>query len=338
MLRLLLSLLVVLFAGRPMQAQDDIVLYSLSYSPDGDYVAGVGNRVVVWDGETAQIVANIGLYLGSSDSLLLDAVWSPDGDRLAVAGTDRKIRVLDFSDNAQPLGAQLAEFELMTFLGVRSIGWSPDGGLIAIGGDETSPKMEFWDASTYEFIRATPYSVFAYRMAWHPDPQRNLLAVTDGYFDGAQLVNTSENAPRSDTILCGDCAPDAIALPLAWNSDGSLIAIGHTNGQIFVVHAESDTVLTSMQAGPGVYRIAWTNDDQYVLSLSRAGLQVWDSTTGSLLNEPAKIEAGVFALNPVNNQIFVFYNGADVGEIVELSTLIESTPSPPLTLTPTPQK
>lgn len=338
MLRLLLSLLVVLFAGRPTQAQDDIVLYSLSYSPDGDYVAGVGNRVVVWDGETAQIVANIGLYLGSSDSLLLDAVWSPDGDRLAVAGTDRKIRILDFSEDAQPLGALLDEFEMMTFLGVRSIGWSPDGSLIAIGGDETSPKMEFWDASTYEFIRATPYSVFAYQMAWHPDPQRNLLAVTDGYFDGAQLVNAAENAPRNDTILCGDCAPDAIALPLAWNSDGSLLAIGHTNGEIFVVHAESDTVLTNMQAGAGVYRIAWTNDDQSLISVSRAGLHVWDSMTGRLLNDPTTIEAGVFALNPVNNQIFVFYNGSDVGEIVELSTLIEPTPLMAATFTPTQEK
>lgn len=338
MLRLLLSLLIVLFALSPAQAQDDLVLYSLSYSPDGEYVAGVGNRVVVWNGTTAQIVANIELYLESSNSLLLDAVWSPDGDRLAVAGTDRKIRVLDFSDNAQPLGGQLAEFELMTFLDVRSIGWSPDGSLIAVGGDGYSPKLEFWDGSTFEFVRTTRSSVFAYRIAWHPDPQRNLIAVTDGYFDGAHLVNTAEDAARNDMIFCRNCATDAIALPLAWNSDGSLLALGHTDGSIFIVNADTNTVLTSIRTGIGVHVIAWTNDDQYVLSMSRAGLQVWDSITGRLLNDPTTIKAGVFALNPVNNQIFVFYNGSDIGEIVELSTLLEPAPLLTTTFTPTQQK
>jgi WD40 repeat protein len=334
MLRLL-SLLIVLLAGRPTQAQDDIVLYSLSYSPDGDYIAGVGNRVMIWDGATGEVVANIPITLQSSIDSLVDADWSPDGHRLVVAGTDRRIRILDFSDDAQPLGAVLAEFEAAILMDVRSVGWSPDGNIIAVGGAELSPRIEFWDASTYVFVHATSYAIGAKSMAWHPDPERNLIATTSSDFNGVSLANTAENASRNDTILCRDCAPDAIAYPLAWNSAGTLLAVGYTSGDIFIVNATTNNVATHMQTDIGVRTIAWTNDDQYILAMSRAGLQVWDSMTGSLLNDPTMIEAGVFALNPVNNQIFVFYNESDIGEIIELSTLLEPAPLMTATFTPT---
>ena len=325
-------------AVTPAQTQDDLVLYSLSYSPDGDYVAGVGNRVVVWDGATGEVVANIPITLQSSIDSLVDADWSPDGNRLVVAGTDRTIRILDFSDDAQPLGALLTEFEAEILMDVRSVSWGPDGNIIAVGGAELSPRIEFWDASTYVFVRPTAYAIGAKSMAWHPDPERNLIAATSSDFNGVSLANTAENAPRNDTILCRECAPDAIAYPLAWNSTGTLLAIGYTSGDIFIVNSDTSNVAAHMRTGIGVRGIAWTNDDQYVLSMSRAGLQVWDSATGSLLNDPTTIEAGIFALNPVNNQIFVFYNASDIGEMVELSTLLGPAPLIAATFTSTQEK
>jgi WD40 repeat protein len=335
MFRLLLSLLIVQLALSPAQAQNDIVLYSLSYSPDGDYVAGVGNRVVVWDGATGDVVANIPITLDSSIDSLVDADWSPDGHRLVVAGTDRRIRILDFSNDAQPLGALLAEFEATILMDVRSVGWSPDGNIIVVGGAELSPRIEFWDASTYMFDYVTSYAIGAKSMAWHPDPERNLIATTNSDFNGVNLANTTEYAPRNDTVLCSNCAADAIAYPLAWNHTGTLLAIGYTSGDVFIVNADTSDVVAHMRTGTGVRGIAWTNNDQYVLSMSRTGLDIWDSVTGSLLNVPTTIQAGVFALNPVNNQIFVFYNGPDVGEIVELSTLLDPAPLMTATFTPT---
>lgn len=83
---------------------------SLSYSPDGAYVVGVGRevvdgefvagtngKVVVWDGVTGNLITTIEIPL-AVDALLFDAAWSPNGDRLAVAAEDRKMWVLDFSD------------------------------------------------------------------------------------------------------------------------------------------------------------------------------------------------------------------------------------------------
>ncbi len=325
MLRLPLYLLVALLIFTPtrVQPQSNNIILVVSYSPDGTYVAGVGDHVVIWDGMTSEVIADIVVPLQTAYTLLSNAAWSPDSNRLAVAGDDGRIRILDLSDGAQPFGALLAEFEVMTFLSVGSIAWSPDGSFLVIGGDGTLPRLEFWDASTYEFLRTSPYIVGADRMAWHPDPQRNLIAVTSRNLNGARLADTSEDANSSPIWVCSSCAPDAIAFPLAWNSDGTLLAIGHNDGSIFVVDADTDTVVTSMQTAIGVRGLAWTSDDQYLLSMSRGGLQVWDSVTGALLNDPTSIDAGVFAINPVNNQIFNFYNEFDVAVNIDVSTLIE---------------
>lgn len=335
MLRFTLYLLMLLLAMTPTQAQSDVILYSLSYSPDGNYVAGVGKRVVIWDGATGAVLADINIPLQTSDSVIFDVAWSPDSSRLAAAGTDGRIRILDLSDDAQPFGALLAEFEVMTFLSVRSIAWNPDGSFLVIGGDGTQPKLEFWDASTYEFLRESVYVVGAGRMAWHPGSQRNLVAMTDGsLLNGAKLADTSEDANSRPIWLCSSCEPDAIALPLAWNSDGTLLAIGHNDGSIFIVDVDTDTVVTRLQTAVGVSVLLWTHDNHYLVSMSRAGLQVWDSVTGDLLYSPVEIEPRRIAMHPVKDQIFYFDRGANVGVIVDVSTLIEPTPTSTAISTP----
>lgn len=225
MLRLVICLLIPFVFVIPVKNQDSFGIASLSYSPDGRYVAGVGSRVMVWDGMTGDMIANIELPL-EQDALLFDAAWSPDGNRLAIAGDDRRMRVLDFAEDAESFGTVLADVELTTYLSVRSIAWSPDGSLIAIGGDEITPRLEFRDGATYEFIRASAYVLGANRMDWNPDPQRTLIATTDIYLNGAQLADAAEDASNLPQSVCSQCAPDAIALPVAWNNNGTMLAIG----------------------------------------------------------------------------------------------------------------
>lgn len=352
MLRFSQCLLLLLLSTIVSSAQEVFVPMSLSYSPDGAYVVGVGRevvdgefvagtngKVVVWDGVTGNLITTIEIPL-AVDALLFDAAWSPNGDRLAVAAEDRKMWVLDFSDTAQPLGAVLAEVDTSTNFSVLSIAWSPDGSLIAIGGDDIAPRLEFRDGTTYEFIRASEYVVGAYRMAWNPDPQRKLIATTNLYLSGAQLADAATTVSTPPLWLCQECAPDAIAVPVAWNSDGTLLAIGHNNGSIFVVNAETDSVLFDLQTAQGVSVLAWTNDDQYLLSMSQAGLQVWNSVTGELEYTPSTVRTARFDINPLNDQLF-FYDieSAPLGVIVDISTLLEPIPTvtPIPTPTPTPQ-
>lgn len=344
LMRYLLLVVWTLMLTTSSQAEGFLFLLSLSYSPNGEYVAGVGRyvvdgeyvvgeegHVVIWDAETAQIAADIILELGSPQGLLLDAAWSPNGDRLAVLSDDYRIRVLDVSSNTQSFGALLADFEVVTFMGVRSVAWSPDGGLIVIGGDEITPKLEVRDGVTYDYIRSGAY-VSAYQIAWRPDPSRNQIAVTNFNANGAYLVSTLDD--NRTTWICAACAPEAFAVSLGWNSNGTLLAIGHNNGSIFVVDVETDTVVTSIQTDVGVSKLLWTHDDQNLISLSRAGVQVWDSVTGNLLNSPPFPNAGEIAIHPFRDDLFI-YTGA--GVIVNVATLIEptSTPTPTATYTAT---
>ena len=344
LMRYLLLVVWTLMLTAPTQAQGYLFILSLSYSPDGEYVAGVGRhvvdgefvaaeggRVVIWDGDTAQIVADIELELGSPQGLLMDAAWSPDGDRLAVLSDEGRVRVLDFSDNAQLFGALLADFEVVTFLGTLSIAWSPDGSIIVIGGDEITPRLEFRDGVTYDYIRSSAFVVGAYQIAWHPDPQRNEIAVTSFNVNGARLASTIDDSrPR---WVCAVCAPDAFGVSSAWNSDGTLLAIGHNDGSIFIVNIETDHVLTRMNTAVGVSKLLWTQDDRHLVSLSRAGIQVWDTLTGNLLNTPPFPDAREIAIHPFRDDLFI-YTG--MGTTVNIANLIEPTSTPTATFTITP--
>jgi hypothetical protein len=125
-------------------------------------------------------------------------------------------------------------------------------------------------------------------------------------------------------IVCGSCVPEAVTLPIVWNSDGSLLALGYTNGAIFIVDPATDSAVVEMQAGEYVTELLWTSDDEQLLSLSRAGVQVWESATGSLLNAPPFPIASKIAINPITDQVFYFDAWTDETFIIDLSTLIGS--------------
>jgi len=73
-------------------------IYSLKFSPDGQYLASAGNDRLIYFWEVFPPndtpTKNIGVLKGHKNAIL-ELVWGPAGDRLYTASSDRQLFVWD---------------------------------------------------------------------------------------------------------------------------------------------------------------------------------------------------------------------------------------------------
>ncbi|MCZ7545545.1 MAG: hypothetical protein M5R40_19375 [Anaerolineae bacterium] len=102
-----------------------------------------GFDLVVWDVATGDKLA---VLKGHTDAFWSSAWWSPDGTRLASAGTDDKVFIWDVVS-----GAQLAVFDCDWGFCERSLAWSPDGTRLAgVGSVDGRIMVRIWSTISGE--------------------------------------------------------------------------------------------------------------------------------------------------------------------------------------------
>jgi WD40 repeat protein len=143
------------------------VVWSLSWSADGTYVASSGGgSIQVWNALTGQRI-----YDFEENTRCAPAVaWSPDGNTLAYLFCDQ-VRVIN------PFTGQLISTHTGPHdrSGLSALAWSSDGKYIASAGDH----VEVWNVATgrtfYTFTKnASPIN----SLAWSPDGKYIALANT----------------------------------------------------------------------------------------------------------------------------------------------------------------
>jgi WD40 repeat protein len=166
-------------------------MHQSSWSPDGQYLATVGNdnRILVWDMTVQDFYKPIFRELAGhtlrtptvgQDRLgyVLDVVWSPDGQHLVSSGSDGTIRVWDLES-----GQNIETIEVGSE--VFAVDFSPDGTQIAYGGE--GGMLEIVSAPG-----STPTC----------DP---VFTIADG--DTAALISaitTANGTPEADTICLAE--------------------------------------------------------------------------------------------------------------------------------------
>jgi WD40 repeat protein len=234
---------------------------SVRFSPKGNYIATVGQRgtVKLWN-PSGQQLAELEQKFNTPENQSQGSIlvvprnnlepiknlksvdFSPDGQRLATAGNDGKVRLWSLS------GQKLAEFQGHQGA-TQSVSFSPDGQRLATAGNDG--KVRLWSLSGQKLAEFQGHQGTVHCVSFSPDGQRLATAGNDrkirlwslsgqklGEFEGNQgsawSVTFSPDGQHLAAVGEGDTA-------LLWELSGKQIASlkGH-QGRVWSVRFSPD--------------------------------------------------------------------------------------------------
>ena len=223
-------------------------ILSLSLSADGRYLAAAGGsparfgEVQIWDTRSGGLrrFARIG-----SDTLF-GVSFSPDASRVAVAGTDRAIHVVDLLSGHEAFSAELHSDW------VFSLAYYGDGSrMISVGRDKTVKISESADGKFVRTLHTDGGPVTS--LAVHSG---RLLGVTGGegalpiVFDLKELKEVRKIEKQPGAILA-----------TALSDDGKFCAVGGSGGEVRVYDVDSGSRRATVgDLGEWVYSLAFRPD------------------------------------------------------------------------------
>ncbi|MBI5929957.1 MAG: hypothetical protein HY862_11645 [Chloroflexi bacterium] len=152
----------------------------VNWSPDGSHLTTIGESYVIWETQTYQPIMELdkdGQHFsgGPGDPL---SSWSPDGQKLAVVGNDNVAANYVIQAWDVKSGELIGNLESPTAYLV-TVGWSPNGNLIAAGGEDK--MIHIWDANSgriKQLLIGHTDSVSS--VSWSPDSKKIASAGWDG--------------------------------------------------------------------------------------------------------------------------------------------------------------
>ena len=218
-------------------------------------------------------------YLRFGSAINSSIKWSPDGTKIAIAGTHKNLIILDGTT-----------YELIQLIPRRQtvfnprMSWSPDSKHIALLGwwAETSIYDVDTGYCTAEIHLKTPGSTPA---AWHPQLNRLALAMNDnkvGIFD-------TITGDLLDAIRTNESAVNEIA----WNSDGShLLWAGLSSVGIHHYPSLKQILVRGSLSSRG-WRYEWFPNRNLVLAnYEETSFVTWDPETDTIEHNPGDLQTG----------------------------------------------
>src|SRR5579871_3642176 len=165
---------------------------------------------------------------------------------------------------------------------VNSVAWSPDGKLLASGGNDRD--IQIWESDSGDNLWTLPAMNWVHALAWSPDGEV-LAWVSKG--KTPHIWNTDTGNFRE--LLLRRLGFFHDFLTLAWSPDGSCLAAGGMGKTVEIWEAKTGKHLLAYDGhkgfleGSAVYAIAWSPNGEWMASASADGMvQVWDVTSAEL--------------------------------------------------------
>jgi WD40 repeat protein len=249
----------------------------LQWSSDSKQIVTCSDddSVQMWDAATGKQRWKYSPFL--TTSYIFDVALSPDGRRVAAAGSKSLVWILDATT-----GYLITTFNEQAGF-ILGVAWSPDSKRLAIGNDDRTVDIK--DVTSGKtVVTYSGHTGSVARIAWSPDGTRIASASDDGT---VQIWN----AKTGQHILTysGNMNP---VFSVAWSPDGTRIVSGTgaagNNPPVVIGNSVKEwdattgkTLLTYTENTGSVYAVTWSPDGKSIASGGDdAGVRVWNAITG----------------------------------------------------------
>jgi WD40 repeat protein len=280
---------------------------SIALIPGGRSRVASGSRgglLTLWNAETGQLLIRRDReeYESSIKSLAL----SPNGSLIACGNSDGNIQLW----SAETL--QLIRTIYADNLSINSVAWSPDGTRIVSGSSDGHTTI--WNASNGEKVRTLGEET---EEMGSEEPEEGILAVA-WRPNGQDIESSAANSttyswgvdaePWEELLSTGNSENGVDVMAIAYNSDGSRIVKGESNGELYLNDPESGNGLVQMVGHTSsVLSVVWSRDNKFIVSGSADNtVRIWNAATGAnvavLEGHTQKVTS--VAISEDNNYIF----------------------------------
>ncbi|KAG8788203.1 hypothetical protein FRC12_014833 [Ceratobasidium sp. 428] len=254
------------------------LVYSVTYSPDGAYIASgsIDKTVRIWDARNGRLV---GQPLKGHKAGAASVAYSPDGSHIASGSYDKTIRIWD-AKTGQAMGRPLEGHTGSAY----SVAYSPDGAYIASGSDDHTVRI--WDAHSGQPIgqplKGHTYPV--YSVAYSPDGAH----IASGSMDKTVRIWDAKTGQAAGQPLQGHTSYVHSA---AYSPDGAYIVSGSSDQTIRIWDAKTGRSVGQPLTGHTgvVLTVAYSPNGEYIASGSwDKTIRIWDASTGQPVGRPLK--------------------------------------------------
>lgn len=194
-------------------------------------------------------------------------VWSPSNHYLAIARLDGMLVISDQMGN-QIRALQASDGALYT------VAWSPDGSLLASGGDEA--LIRIWHVESGELVHELPVLMDGVTsLAWQPTGDILLAAGNDRFQAWSTVSWEPITEPLSVTLQDVRWSPDGSRFGFAALDQIGTAIVNETNVDVSNVSTVS----------PIPYSVNWSADGNHLLSAggTEGSVRLWDANTSTQL-------------------------------------------------------
>lgn len=215
---------------------------------------------------------------------IFSAVWSPNGQHIAVSTFEGTITVID------PDGNLIRTLQETNNTPVVALDWHPDGTKLVSGG---AAPLTIWDISTGTIeAELFGHSFAVYDVDWSPDGNKIASASFDSYPNGVIVWDVSTGEQLFSVA-------DGLVTSVEWSPDGNLLAVGTLNaielwdptGEL-IRTLEVPDYQTALDWHPSGNQIAAAEN----YASGSGAVRIWDVATGNLVQALEEYAAAVVSV------------------------------------------